>query len=96
MYFRQSPSSLRSATAAVQDVTLVPKVDRRDVRARVALLVRVCAEFREEPGLCITVSQARRLFDLRENTCARILDSLVAEGTLLRTSNGLYCRSQTS
>ena len=90
MYFRQPPAGLRRPTAPVPDVTLVTKADRRDVRARVALLVRVRAEFHEVPGLCISVSDARRLFDLREDICARILDRLVAEATLRRSTSGRY------
>jgi len=93
MHFRQPPAGLRGATDPVPDVVLVTKADRRDVRARVALLVRVRAEFHEVPGLCLTVSQVRRLFDMREDVCVRILERLVAEGTLTRTTNGLYCWS---
>lgn len=36
--------------------------DRRDVSNRKALVQRIEAEFREIPGLCITLRQASRLF----------------------------------
>ena len=93
MHFRQPPAGLRGATDPVPDVVLVTKADRRDVRARVALVVRVRAEFHEVPGLCLSVSEARRLFDLREDICARILDRLVAEATLRRSTSGRYCQA---
>lgn len=44
---------------------------------------RVAAEFREMPGLKLTVSQAARLFDIEIARCERILGALVARGVLL-------------
>jgi hypothetical protein len=43
-----------------------------------ALLQRVCGEFLEMPGLCLTRQQAQRLWGLDESTCFEILDFLVA------------------
>lgn len=43
---------------------------------------RIRAEYREMPGLCLTLSQAARLFDLDLVQCARVLDTLVKEGAL--------------
>ena len=53
-----------------------------------ALKARVRAEYREMPGLCLTLPQACRLWQLDVRTSASILDALVAEGFLRRTSQG--------
>lgn len=50
------------------------------------LHARIRAEFREMPGMRLTVSQAARLFNLEPARCARVLDALVSEGALW--SNG--------
>ena len=64
--------------------------ERRDVASRVALVERFRAEFREMPGLWVTRAEARRLFDMPEDICQRVLDRLVGEGTLIRTGGGIY------
>jgi hypothetical protein len=46
------------------------------------LQLRVLAEFREMPGLRLTLNQASRLFDIEPPRCARILEMLVARGCL--------------
>jgi hypothetical protein len=94
MYFSKLPPGFLRASAAVPDVRLVRKIDRRDASARAALVARVTSKFQEIPGLCITFLQARRLFDLREDVCTRILDRLVIEGTIGRTSEGQYYRNR--
>ena len=43
---------------------------------------RVLAEFRDMPGLVLTVPQASRLFSIEPVRCARILGSLVNRGPL--------------
>jgi hypothetical protein len=52
------------------------------------LIGRVFGEFVEMPGLRLTVAQAKRLWDLDEQTCVRILDRLVEFGLLCRTGCG--------
>jgi hypothetical protein len=47
-----------------------------------AMHVRIQAEYREMPGLSLTLSQAARLFNLELAHCARILETLVADGHL--------------
>jgi hypothetical protein len=64
--------------------------DRRDVRSRDQLLGRVRAEFEEMPGLRLTLAQAVRLFDLREDVCTRVLDRLVDQRALARGLDGQY------
>jgi hypothetical protein len=46
------------------------------------LCARVWAEFREMPGLNLTLAQAARLFCLDRARCARVLDALVVSGVL--------------
>jgi hypothetical protein len=49
-----------------------------------ALAVRVSAEFREMPGLRLTISQAQRLWRLDGDTCAEVVALLVARSVLRR------------
>jgi hypothetical protein len=94
VYLPQLPLEFLRASAAVPDVRLIRKIDRRDVNARAALVARVADEFHEIPGLRITPLQACRLFHLRDDVCMRILDCLVVEGALGRTSQGLYFQNR--
>ena len=62
------------------------------------LCARVWAEFREMPGLNVTLPQAARLFSLERARCARVLDALVVSGVLAtdgvgfaRTDSGRRC-----
>ena len=44
--------------------------------------LRIRAEYREMPGLRLTVLQAARLFSLDRTDCARTLQALVVDGAL--------------
>ena len=52
------------------------------------VLVRIKSEYREMPGLCLTMIQARRLWALDESTCTRLLSDLVSEGYLRKSAAG--------
>ena len=54
------------------------------------LLARIREEYREMPGLRLTVPQACRLWQLDGATCLRLLERLVAEQYLHRTNDGTY------
>ena len=54
------------------------------------LIRRVRGEYLEMPGLNLTPRQARRLWQLDEETCARLFDRLVSAGFLTRTSAGTF------
>jgi hypothetical protein len=54
---------------------------------------RVRGEFREMPGLTLTVAQAGRLWSLDARTCNQVLDGLVQVGFLCRKANGAFCRA---
>jgi hypothetical protein len=47
-----------------------------------ALQARVTAEFREMPGMRLTLAQAARLFSIDAARCARVLGALVERGVL--------------
>ena len=64
--------------------------DRRDHMSREQLLNRVRAEFEEMPCLRLTRDQAQRLFGLRADVCARLLDTLVAQHALCREGDDRY------
>lgn len=55
-------------------------------------LLRVEGEYREMPGLCLTLPQAARLWGLDRGTCELVLTSLIARRILKRAANGLYIR----
>ena len=59
------------------------------------VLDRVRGEYREVPGLRLTPSQARRLFEVEPSECAAMLDALVTENFLSRTADGLFVKSST-
>src|SRR4051812_31261631 len=54
------------------------------------LVERVRGEFVEMRGFSPTLVQAIRLFDLPEAECEAVLMALVAEGFLLRSTDGRY------
>jgi hypothetical protein len=56
------------------------------------LHARIEAEYREMPGLTLTLPQAARLFNLEPARCERLLDTLVHAGQLVRHS-GMYARA---
>jgi hypothetical protein len=70
-----------------------PQIERRDVVRRAAVVRRIAAEFREMPGLLLSVPQASRLLGLDERACQRILEGLEDEGLLRRRPGGLFGRA---
>ena len=56
------------------------------------LLHRVECEYREMPGMCVTASQAQRLWGIDATTCAFVLSTLVERGVLRRTPRGTFIR----
>jgi hypothetical protein len=55
-----------------------------------ATLWRIRGEYREMPGLKLTVSQAARLWHLDPPSIEHLLNRLVADGVLRRTAAGAY------
>ena len=65
------------------------------VRTRLAIheaTLRVESEYREMPGLSLTLPQAARLWGLDQGTCERILTNLIDRRVLKRAWNGTYVR----
>jgi hypothetical protein len=67
-----------------------PPAERRDLTSRRALLHRVHSEFREMPGLRLSIQQAARLFSVPPTVCARVLAELIADDLLRVTHDGHY------
>lgn len=82
-------------------LTAVPIQETRDkcpvtfrrTNAEDALLCRVRGEFREMPGMRLTVEQAMRLWVLDRSTCTGLLDSLVTAHFLERDGTGRYTKA---
>lgn len=68
----------------------MPRLSRQYTTALNNLPVRILSEFDDQPGLQLTFSQIRRLWDVHEMDCQEALDYLVGVG-LLRHVNGRYC-----
>jgi hypothetical protein len=58
-----------------------------------AVMRRVRSEFREMPGMRLTLGQAMRLWDLDRPTCRAVLDTLVASHFLQQDPYGRYARA---
>jgi hypothetical protein len=63
---------------------------QQDPRALIAERVR--GEFREMPGLTLTVAQARKLWSLDAAMCTDVMADLVSAGFLTRRADGAFCR----
>jgi hypothetical protein len=51
------------------------------------------AEFRDLPGLRLSVEQGERLWSVDHDLCGRVLDELVVAGFLRRDNNHLFARA---
>lgn len=59
---------------------------------RTPIAERVRGEFREMPGLTLTLAQAVKLWSLDVATCTDVLTYLVTDGYLCRRPDGAFCR----
>ena len=57
------------------------------------IVYRIREEFREMPGLRLTPAQATRLWGLERDTCAAVIDRLVASDYLRWTDTGSVTRT---
>jgi len=55
-----------------------------------SLIARIRGEYREMPGLHLTLAQACRLWQVDATTCETVLEQLVREAFLHRTDHGAY------
>jgi len=63
---------------------------------RELLIRRVREEFREMPGLRLTVAQACRLWGVDHDMCRTLIDALVASSFLRWTATGAVTRTEAS
>lgn len=75
-------------TASTKSKSAAAQVGRTPI-----IVERIRGEFREMPGLTLTLAQAGRLWSLDQPTCGEVLTQLVEAGFLCRTSGGAFCRS---
>ena len=61
-----------------------------------AMIKRICGEFLEMPGLGLKREQARRLWQVDDELCGELLDTLVESRFLCRRSDGRYVRAATA
>jgi hypothetical protein len=54
------------------------------------LLTRIRGEYREMPGLGLTLAQAARLFGLDPTTCEAVLQRLVTEQSVYQMRDGRF------
>ena len=71
----------------------ISNAELRTTQSLRELLLRIEGEYREMPGLNLTVSQAGRLWGLDSSTCAFALTVLVERRVLKQTTSGTYLRS---
>ena len=69
----------------------VSEIRRADSKAMITERVR--GEFREMPGLALTLAQAQRLWGLDTSTCSDVLSQLVDAGYLRLRADGAFCRA---
>jgi hypothetical protein len=58
------------------------------------LSARIRGEYREMPGLRLTVSQASRLWNVERDLCLRALESLTQTGFLYRSGEAYMKRGE--
>ena len=63
-------------------------------QATADLVRRIESEYREMPGLNLTVWQAQRLWGMDHATCVRVLTLLVTRRVLKRSAAGTYLRAR--
>ena len=60
------------------------------------LLMRVRGEYREMPGLSLTIDQAKRLWMVEQETCVTLFAQLVDARFLRKTRHGRFVRTDAS
>jgi hypothetical protein len=72
----QLNSTSRLEASGLPRTDHIVQIDPVDARERIR------SDFQEMPGLCVTLTQAQRLWSLDESTCVVALSALVSEGYL--------------
>jgi hypothetical protein len=71
------------------EASSLPRTDHVVQIDPVAARERIRSDFDEMPGLCVTLTQAQRLWSLDESTCVVALNALVSEGYLRKAMVGM-------
>jgi hypothetical protein len=87
MEIRREPPRV---TEADEELGIGRSGEPQKTRELLELLQRVEGEYREMPGLSLTVSQAGRLWGLDRGTCAFVLATLIERRVLRQATNGTY------
>ena len=75
------------------DFVLLERRDSRtDARVKATLTSRLRAEYREMPGMKLTIEQAALLCGIGKTLCKTTLNALVDEGFLYVRADGAYAR----
>ena len=74
------------------DCSAAPAPARSEEHDLHVLQTRVSAEFREVPGLVLTLAQAARFFSIDAARCERVLAALVERG-VLATNGRAFARA---
>ena len=83
----QLNAQLKSKTRL--DASSLPHSDRVVQIDPVFARERIRNDFEEMPGLCVTLTQAQRLWGLDESTCVVALTALESEGYLRKAIAGM-------
>lgn len=78
------------ATKSAEGNGTVRTTEPRTTPALHELLLRIEGEYREMPGLSLTLSQAQRLWGLDRSTCEFVLAKLIERRVLRRAMDGAY------
>jgi len=81
---RASRVTRRSETPRADDMRTTPAIRET--------ILRVEGEYREMPGLSLTLPQAARLWGIDRSTCELVLAKLIERRVLKRAMNGTYVR----
>ena len=79
----QLDSTSRLETSGLPRTDHVVQIDPIDARERIR------SDYEEMPGLCVTLTQAQRLWSLDESTCVVALNDLLNEGYLRKAMVGM-------
>ena len=85
-------ASRNTASQVMMPSETARRVDMRTMPAIREAILRVEGEYREMPGLSLTLPQAARLLGMDRSTCERVLADLVERRVLKRAWNGTYVR----
>jgi hypothetical protein len=88
----EARESSRSRSARPTPPSDISRPSHLSANAIREALRRVEGEYREMPGLSLTLPQAARLLGIEPSTCEVVVTALIERNILKRTLNGTYVR----